>query len=214
MNPEIMDHARACDWRVLHAISVHQGYRTWKCRISLARLEKIARCNRKTVSKSAHWWADRGILRIRRAGKLCEFEIIRDFASYPDNVHRPRPISKNSQKRDSRGKYAPSTDSNSSPYTDVDSSPCTDYRTRSLSSEVLNKIPPPPPTGGNGRPSEASVRPASQISPETVKEFIGAWGEARTRQYLLDHGYPLPEGIFAAPKRRTTIISRYLAANE
>jgi len=123
LSPEIMDNASALDWRVLHAIELHQGYKTWRCRLSLGLIAQVARCSRKSAGNSSRWWAEMGVLKITRTGKSNIFEVVQDFQLPPERVHRQRHISRTSQKRGPRGKWAPSTAHQSPPSGPGDSVP-------------------------------------------------------------------------------------------
>jgi hypothetical protein len=190
----IMDGASALDWRVLHAIEVHQGYKTWRCQLSLDRIAKVARCSRKAAGNASRWWAKMGVLKITRTGMSNVFEIIQDFRSSPERVHGQRHISRKSQKRGPRGRFAPSTAHQSPRSTAHQSPPCDGHITRSLEREVFNESPPLPPTGGRGRTSETSGRPALtlSISDDTIRKLM----EIKTREEVIEilkkGGYPVP----------------------
>ena len=194
LNSEIMDTAKAVDWRVLHAIELHQGYKTWRCRVSLDRIAKIARCSKKGAGNSSRWWQALGVIRIRRSGRFNEYEIVQDFQPSPDIVHGQRHISHKNQKRGSRGQFAPSTAHQSPPSTAHQSPRCTAHTTRGLSSNVFNDIPPSaPPQGENGLRSETSSDHHNPplISKETLREFKKLKGSAWLRSYMETNNYPL-----------------------
>jgi len=194
LNPEIMDTAKAVDWRVLHAIELHQGYKTWRCRVSLDRIAKIARCSKKGAGNSSRWWQSVGAIRIRRSGRFNEYEIVQDFRPSPEIVHGQRHISHKTQKRGSRGQFAPSTALQSPPCTALQSPRSTAYTTRSLSSDVFNKSPlSAPPQGGNRLRSETSsdAHTPPLISKETLREIQKAKGRVWLEAYMKDRGFPL-----------------------
>jgi hypothetical protein len=63
------------------------------------------------------------------------------------------------------------------------------------SSEVFFENPPLPPTGGRGRTSETSARPAhiNSISPEIFKALEKEKGRAWTVAYAREHNYSIPD---------------------
>jgi hypothetical protein len=171
----IMDHARAVDWRVLHAIEIHQGYKTWFCRISLDRIAKVARCSKRTACTSSRWWGEMGVLKITRRGKFNEYKIVQDFRHSPGIVHRPRTFSQKQQERGPRGKYAPSTDIHSSPLTDIPNVTTGGNYNNKSSSEVFLQDPPHSPTGGSGPTSEE--KSGSRLPSSTVRSAPPPEGE-------------------------------------
>lgn len=217
-HPEIAKMS-AVDWRVLHAVEYHQNYRTWKCRLSLARIAKVALCSRTNASASTHRWQKMGFLKIARSGKFNTYEIVRNFLPYPGIVLHTRNISSKSRKRDSRGRYSSSAERESSPYMEHRSSPYVEHTTIDSSSEILEQSSPfpsqreqpnseeksggplsplvvrlgPPPERKNlaeGRKTEAKKSPLMP-SPETMKKLKEAMGCEKLKTYLMDHGYPL-----------------------
>lgn len=200
LDVEIMDTASALDWRVLHAVEIHQGYKTWRCNLSLDRIAKVARCSNKSAGNSSRRWAKWGVLKITRTGGANIFEVVQDFQPSPDRVHRQRHITRKSQNRGSGGKWAPSMSHQSPPSDGLQSPPSDGHITRGLSSEVLNKNPPPPPTGGNDRSSEASARPVPAITYEAWKELVKTRGRTWTIDYAREHNYPIPEFLLGEEK--------------
>lgn len=192
LDPEIMDTARALDWRVLHAIEIHQGYKTWRCKLSLDRIAEVARCSPKSAGNSSRRWAKWGVLKITRTGKSNIFEVVQDFQPSPDRVHRQRHISRKSQKRGPRGKWAQSTAHQSPPSTAYQSPPCDGHITRDLLREVFNENPPPPPPGGNGRASETSARPVLTITEGTIRELLKIKSREEVVELLKQGNYPVP----------------------
>jgi hypothetical protein len=186
MDEFIMDNAKAVDWRVLHAIELHQGYKSWRCRLSLDRIAKVARVSYRKACTSSRWWEALGVLKIKRTGKFNAYEIIQDFERSPEEVHRPRMFSHKQQKRGIRGKYAPSTDVPSSPSTDVPNITTGGNYNYISSPNVSHNIPPLSPQG-----ETTHISPTIQISEETIKEWKKLWGPDKLKRYLEDHGYPL-----------------------
>lgn len=195
LDSEIMDGASARDWRVLHAIELHQGYKSWRCKLSLSRIAAVARCSRKGAGNSCRWWAKMGVVKIVRTGKANVYEIIHDFRPSLDGLHRERHISHETQKRGPRGRFAPSTAHQSPQQTAHQSPPST---AQGSEREVFNEksltrgVPPPPPEGGNGRAPEASARPSLIISDDTIKKLIEAMGPEAVVQKLREGNYPIP----------------------
>jgi hypothetical protein len=182
---EIMDNASKLDWKVLHAVEKYQGYKSWRCRLSLDRIAAVARCSRKRAGNSSRRWAKWGVLKIKRTGKSNIFEVVQDSRPSPERAHRQRHISQKSQKRDPKGKWAPSTAHQSLP--------CDGHITRGLLREVFIENPPPPPTGGNGRSSEAAARPVLTISEGILREYLKIKTKAQVRDMLKQGNYPIPE---------------------
>jgi len=193
-NTAIMDGASALDWRVLHAIAVYQGYQTWRCRLSLDRIAKIARCSKRAACRSTQWWRDMGAIAIMRTGKFNVFEILQNLRPSPEIVHGQRQFSHEKQKRGPRGRFVPSTELPSSRSAAIPSSRSAATITRSLEQDVLNESPPPPPTGGNGRSSETSARPSHTliISDHTIREMLKIKTEKEVLELLKKGGYPVP----------------------
>lgn len=207
-NVAIMDGASALDWRVLHAIEIHQGYKDWKCRLSLDRIAKVARCSKRAASRSSRWWRIMGAIAIRRTGKFNTFEILQELSPVPEKVHGQRQLSRKKQKRDSGGRFAPSTDIKSSPSAAIPRSRSAADRTRGLLQEVHNYIPPPPPTGGDGpeapHPTAASepTSPRMLISYESIKKLVDEKGPDFVINYMREHDYAVPECLLKLAKSR------------
>ena len=214
LEPAIMDGASARDWRVLHAIEIHQGYKTWRCKLSLSRIAEVARCSRKGAGNSCRWWEKMGVLKIVRTGKANIFEIVRDFQPSPERVHRQRHIS---QKRGSRGRFAPLTAHQSPRQTAQQSPPSMAqgserevFNEKSLTRSIPPISPqgdsnaPPAPSRGSGHASETSARPLPpsplSISEATIKELMRIKGREGVLELLKKGNYPIPEFLLVDEK--------------
>lgn len=191
--------ASAVDWRVLHTVEYHQNYKTWKCRLSLARIAKVARCSRTRASTSTHRWQNWGFIKITRSGKFNVYEIVRNFQPSPGIVLHTRNISRKDRKRNPKGQYSPSVERKSSPYMDNRSSPSMEHTTIDSSSEILERGSPFPsqrelPTSPSVRNRECQQnRCASSktMSPKTVEAWMKTFGRKKTGELLKRYGYPL-----------------------
>jgi len=67
------------------------------------------------------------------------------------------------------------------------------------SSEISIENPPPPPTGGNGRPDEVG-RPRYTLSEKTIRDLIAARGKTEIIEMLKQGNYPIPAFLLTDTK--------------
>ena len=192
----IMTNASATDWRVLLAIVRHQGYqnrRTFPLYISKTAEE--ARCTTRTVFRSIKWWVKIGALIKSKRRRMNVYEIPRHFTVPPGIGDSPRHNTPRVLKRDNRGRIMPSGVTPKVTAHGTIEVTAHGLPNQKSSSEVFFENPPLPPTGGRGRTSETSARPAhiNSISPEIFKALEKEKGRAWTVAYAREHNYPIPE---------------------
>lgn len=226
LNPFILENASTADWRVFLTIAGHQGFRDRRTfPLSIDQTIKESGCSRRAVLRSIAWWCEIGALVKTKKRRMNVYIIPKHFTLSPGIGANSRHKTKKILKRDARGRIVPSAGTSKVPTHGTSEVPThgTLRKARKMQndrdeganprhlsgalSEVflqksLSRTPSPPPhrggTVGHQKPSSDHVQ---ILSPETINEFISLRGEAWTRQYLLDHGHVVPEGIFAAHKK-------------
>jgi len=226
LNPNILNKASAADLRVYLTIARHQGFRTRQTfPLSIEKIAEESICTRRSVFRAIDFWISVGALLKKKKRRLNFYEIPKHCSVPPGIGDSQRHFTPKNPNRDKNGRYVPlrvtskvtakgtcevtakGTHQKAREMQSIrakgDSQRHTsDTPSRSLLQKSLSRTSPPPPHGGgtSGHQKPSSGPRLLPPSPETIKEFIGLWGEAKTREYLLDHGYSLPERLIAAPK--------------
>ena len=192
----IMTNASATDWRVLLAIAKHQGYQNRRTfPLYIARTAKEARCSRRAAFRSIGWWVSVGALLKTKRRRMNVYEIPRNFSVPPGIGASPRHNTPRILKRDGKGRIVPTHGTRKVPAHGTIEVPAHGTPNQKSSSEAFFENPPLPPTGGRGRTSETSARPAhiNSISPEIFKAFEKEKGRAWTVAYAREHKYSIPD---------------------
>jgi len=182
-------------------ICSRMNFRTFISKVSVRKISEKTGCSQTTIIQALRFLEDLGAIKITRHGcRASEIEIVKHFCTAaPVECSSATEHKAKKQIRSVSGRFAPSPRKTTAPVSrNAERSSATESLQNLSSQRSFIQIPPISPQG-DVRPSENLGR--TILSKETIKEFISIRGEAWTRQYLLDRGYPLSEGIFATPKK-------------
>jgi len=108
LEPAILDHASAADWRVLLAIARHQGYQNWRTfPISVDRTAEEARCTRRSVFRALEFWVKTGVLIKTKRRRMNVYEVAQYFAVSPGMGDSQRHNTARNPNRNENGRYVP-----------------------------------------------------------------------------------------------------------
>ena len=170
-------------------IASRQNYRTLKSKASVRKTAEKCGLSTTTVISALRLLEKWGALKINRTyHEPSEVEIIKHFCmTSPVECSSATEHHSKTQKRAISGRFVPALRNTGvpAPRNARRSSATASLQTSSLQTSHFQN-PPPPPTGGNGRSSETSARPAHTFTESPIEENTKQEDEERRRRAKMD----------------------------
>lgn len=191
LEPAILDHASAADWRVLLSIARHQGYQNRRTfPIYIDRTAEEARCTRRSVFRALEFWVKTGVLIKTKRRRMNVYEIAQYFTTSPGMGDSQRHNTVRNPNRDEDGRYVPLRVSPEVTAKGTGRVTARGTPNQKSLSEVFYETPPFPPTGG-----DAPQRHRKTISDERTRELLKRSTREDVIKMLIQGNYFIPESL-------------------